>query len=157
MKYTYWEFSSPLVWSLILGDKVLTSSFYIAGLCVNRSLNIRQNTLQGECREIVSQDCSTFGWGREIFLPCLNTSVPEIIDLVFATTNKMSLAYTLLNCSPPPLPPPIPVWISTRVCIYTVCKGGGIGLCGEHMQDLYTVYLTRFRTYIIVLQPQKKT
>jgi hypothetical protein len=32
--------------------------------------------------------------------------------------------------------------------------GGGIGLCGEHIMQLYTVYLTRFRTYKIALPPQ---
>ncbi len=33
------------------------------------------------------------------------------------------------------------MWISTGVCIYTVCKGGGIGLCGEHLQDTGTLYI----------------
>jgi hypothetical protein len=39
------------------------------------------------------------------------------------------------------------ITISTGVCIYTVCKGGGEGngLCGVHstVQELYIVYLTR--------------
>jgi hypothetical protein len=30
-------------------------------------------------------------------------------------------------------------------------------LCGGHIQELYTVYLTRFRTYKIDLTPQTKT
>jgi hypothetical protein len=30
-------------------------------------------------------------------------------------------------------------------------------LCGEHKKKLYTVYLTRFRTYKIALPPQTKT
>jgi len=41
--------------------------------------------------------------------------------------------------------PSFPVWISTGLCTYTVCKWGeGIGLCGDYIQELYTVYLTRF-------------
>ncbi len=36
-------------------------------------------------------------------------------------------------------------------------RGEGIRLCGEHLQELYTVYLTRFRTYKICLPPQSKT
>ena len=37
----------------------------------------------------------------------------------------------------------IPMWISTAgMCV----QGEGIRLCGEHLQELYTVYLTRFRT-----------
>jgi hypothetical protein len=40
----------------------------------------------------------------------------------------------------------------------SVCnRGKGIGLCGEHMQELYTMYLTRFWTYKIAVQPQRKT
>jgi hypothetical protein len=56
-------------------------------------------------------------------------------------------------------PPPFPVWISTKVSVYTVSNGGGggTGLCGEHIQELYTVYLTRFRTYKIALPTQTKT
>ncbi len=38
----------------------------------------------------------------------------------------------------------------TGMYLYSV---GGIGLCGEHIQELYTVYLTRFRTYKIALPP----
>ncbi len=69
------------------------------------------------------------------FRPLLWTSAPLTFSLVH-------------------LPPPPPVWISTEVSIYTVCNGGeGIGLCGEHLQQLYTVYLTRFRNYKIVLPP----
>ncbi len=30
-------------------------------------------------------------------------------------------------------------------------------MCGEHIQELYTVYLTRFRTYKIALPTQTKT
>ncbi len=36
-------------------------------------------------------------------------------------------------------------------------KGEGIGLLGEHLQELYTVYLTRFRTNKIDLPPKQKT
>jgi hypothetical protein len=37
---------------------------------------------------------------------------------------------------------------------YSVKQGqGGIGLCGEHKQELNTVYLTRFQTCKIALPP----
>ncbi len=32
----------------------------------------------------------------------------------------------------------------------------GIGLCGEHIQKLYTVYLTRFLTYKLPYHPKQK-
>jgi hypothetical protein len=35
-------------------------------------------------------------------------------------------------------------------------SSSGIGLCGKHIQELYTVYLTRFRTYKIALPPKQK-
>jgi hypothetical protein len=35
--------------------------------------------------------------------------------------------------------------------------GQGIRLCGEHLQELCTVYLTRFQAYKISLTPQTKT
>ncbi len=68
----------------------------------------------------------------------------------------------LLTGLPSPLPP-LSVWISTEVGIYTLCNRGGgggeegIGLCGENIQELYTVYLKIFRTYKIALPPQRKT
>ncbi len=76
----------------------------------------------------------------------------ELIDLrysqscwLFSTplVNNAPLIFSLVH-----LPPPFPVLISTGVCINTVCnRGGGIRLCAEHIQELYTVYLTRFWTY----------
>ncbi len=76
------------------------------------------------------------------FRPLLWTSAPLIFSLVHLLP-----------------PPPFPVWISTVVCIYTVCNGGGGGegirLCGEHIQELYTVFLTH-RAYKIALPPHKK-
>ncbi len=76
---------------------------------------------------------------RQYFRPLLWTSAPLTFSLVHL--------------------PPRPVWISIGVCIYTVWNRGGgrIGLCGEHLQELYTVYLTRFRTYKIALPSQTKT
>ncbi len=39
-----------------------------------------------------------------------------------------------------------------------MCNGGGGGrVYGEHLQELCTVYLTRFRTYKTALPPQTKT
>ena len=36
-------------------------------------------------------------------------------------------------------PPPLPVWITTGVCIYTVCNGGGVGSgCVESIYRSYT-------------------
>ncbi len=46
------------------------------------------------------------------------------------------------------------ILFGTGVCIYTVCNRGGIGLCEEHIWELYTVYLTRFQTYKIALSPE---
>ncbi len=63
----------------------------------------------------------------------------------------------LLSSSPPP--PPLPCENMYRSIQSIQCLTGGkwIGLCGEHIQELYTVYLTRFRTYKIVLPPQTRT
>ncbi len=36
-------------------------------------------------------------------------------------------------------------------------RGEGIGLCGKHLQELFTVYLTRFRIYKIALPLKQKT
>jgi len=47
----------------------------------------------------------------------------------------------LLTGSPPPSPPlpPFPVWIRTGVCILQcLTRVGGIGLCGDHLQELYS-------------------
>jgi hypothetical protein len=45
------------------------------------------------------------------------------------------------------------------VFIQCITGGGGgvVGLCEEHLQELYTVYLTRFRAYKIAMSPQTKT
>jgi hypothetical protein len=40
--------------------------------------------------------------------------------------------------------------------MYTMCNGGGIGLCGEQIQDLYTVYLIKFQTYKICFTTPNK-
>ncbi len=58
-----------------------------------------------------------------------------------------------------PIPPlPCVNMYTTGVYIHTVCNGGGEGsrLCGEHIQELYTVYLTRFRTYKITFTTPNK-
>jgi hypothetical protein len=46
---------------------------------------------------------------------------------------------------------------SFMLVVFSVCNGGGWG-CVEsiHMQELYTVYLTRFRAYKIALLPKTK-
>ena len=46
--------------------------------------------------------------------------------------------------------------IKTRAARWSGARGGGIRLCGEHLQQFYSVYLTRFRTYKIALPPQTK-
>ncbi len=53
----------------------------------------------------------------------------------------------------PPPPPPFPAWMNK----YSV-GGRGSG-CVEsiYVQELYSVYLTRFRTYKIAFPPQTKT
>ncbi len=77
------------------------------------------------------------------FRPLLWTSTP--------------LTFSLVHLPPPPLP----VWISTGKCIHAVYNGEGRGSgCVEGIYStgvictLYTVYLTRFRTYKFALPPQ---
>jgi hypothetical protein len=55
----------------------------------------------------------------------------------------------------PPTPLPLPSVNKYEYSgKYLYCGGReGWGLCGEHTQELYTVYLTRFRTYKIALPP----
>jgi hypothetical protein len=50
----------------------------------------------------------------------------QSVMLVFSTPLVNYRLSKLLTGSPP-TPPPFPVWISTGVCIYTVCNGGGGG------------------------------
>ncbi len=63
----------------------------------------------------------------------------EFIDWIYSQSCSTPLVNKrpsdLLTGSPPP--PPLPVWINTGVCIYTVC--------GEHLQELYTVYFDQGR------------
>jgi hypothetical protein len=58
---------------------------------------------------------------------------------------------------PPPPSPPTSLCESVLGYVFKQCVTGGggkgIGLCGEHIQEFYTVYLTRFRTYEIALPP----
>jgi hypothetical protein len=46
--------------------------------------------------------------------------------------------------------------ISYKDIIQCVTGEEGMGLCREHMQEQYTVYFTRFRTYKIAFPPQTK-
>ncbi len=64
----------------------------------------------------------------------IKTRLKEFIDWRYSQScwhfrpllwTSASLTFSLVHL--PPYPPPFPVWISTRVCIHTVCKGGGIG------------------------------
>jgi hypothetical protein len=61
----------------------------------------------------------------------------------------MVLSTPLVNKRPSNLltgyttPPPPSLWVT-----------GGIGLLGDHIQELHNVYLTRFRTYKNALSPQ---
>jgi hypothetical protein len=74
------------------------------------------------------------------FRPLLLTSAP--------------LTFSLVRL--PPSPPPLCVNKYRGMSLqYTGCNGGGgIGLCGEHIQELYTLYLTRFRIYKVALPPR---
>ncbi len=59
-----------------------------------------------------------------------------------------------------PLPPPVPCvnkWIKRYVILQCVTGGGGggIGLCGEHRQELHTAYLTRVLNLQNCLPPQR--
>jgi hypothetical protein len=61
----------------------------------------------------------------------------QLVVLVYSTplVNSTPLTFSLVHLPPPPLP---------CVNMYSMYLAKGIGLCEEHMQDLYTVYLTRF-------------
>jgi hypothetical protein len=39
--------------------------------------------------------------------------------------------------------------------LYLLSSSPPVGLCGQHLQELHTVYLTRLRTYKIALTPQQ--
>ncbi len=73
------------------------------------------------------------------FRPLLWTSAP--------------LSFSLVHLLPSPLSCMNKYLIQ---CVTGRGGGDGIGLCGEHLQELYTVYLTRFRTYKIASRPQTK-
>ncbi len=78
--------------------------------------------------------CSLYWWLIEFiewrysqscwyFRPLLWTSAP--------------LTFSMFHL-PPPLPP-FPMWISTGVCIYTVCNGGKGSGCGESKYRIFTL------------------
>ncbi len=78
--------------------------------------------------------------------------------------NYMVLVYCCPSTVPslwPPPPPPLP---NVQYSILTVCDCGGMGEGGgglkctvDHfLQEFYTLFLTRFRTYKIASQPQTK-
>jgi hypothetical protein len=82
--------------------------------------------------------------------------------LLFSTPLVNLRLSNLLSGLPPP-PPPFPCVNKYRgMYLYSVQRGGGgggaeeIGLCGEHLQELFTVSLPRFRTYKIALPPKQK-
>ncbi len=77
----------------------------------------------------------------------------QSIMLVFSTPLVKYCPCNLLSGSPPPPPR---VNKSIYVFIQYVTGGGGIGLCGEYIQELQTVNLTRYRTYKIALPSQTK-
>jgi hypothetical protein len=61
----------------------------------------------------------------------------QSVMLVFSTplvNYSAPLTFSLVHVNP--LPPPFPVWISTGVCIHTVCNGGGGR--GSGSSDRYT-------------------
>jgi hypothetical protein len=60
----------------------------------------------------------------------------QSVMLVFSTQLFEILSLYLLSISPPPLP-----CVNKNVYVFIQCVcNGGIGLCGEHMQELYTVF-----------------
>ncbi len=62
----------------------------------------------------------------------------QSVMLVFAIWTIASITFSLVH------PHPFPV------CIYILCN-----LCGKHLQELYTVYLTRFQTSNCFTTPNK--
>jgi hypothetical protein len=64
----------------------------------------------------------------------------QSVMLVFLTPLVKNCPSNLLTGSPPPLPPSL----CEEVQVYVFVTGGGrregIGMCGEHIQELYTVF-----------------
>ncbi len=70
------------------------------------------------------------------------------------TTPLVNNCRSNLLTGSPPLPPSLCEKVQFYVFIQCVTGGeGGIRLCGEHWQELCTVYFTRFQTYEIALPP----
>jgi hypothetical protein len=62
----------------------------------------------------------------------------------------------LLSDLPPP-PPPLPKLNVQHIQTVCVWGGGGLNCAVDHiLQEFYTLFLTRFRTYQIASPPPKK-
>ncbi len=82
----------------------------------------------------------------------------QSVMLVFSTQLcELCPFYNLLSGSPPPHPQPK----KSRVFTDSVWLGGVVGVLscvGDHiLQEVNTLFLTRFRTYKIATPPQTKT
>jgi hypothetical protein len=93
-----------------------------------------------------------------IFDPACELLPPKEEGTILYLCTVAPLLY-LLSDLLPPLPPPFPMYSIYRQCV-TVGGGGGGGVLKctvDHiLQEFYTLFLTRFRTYKIVSPPQTK-
>jgi hypothetical protein len=81
---------------------------------------------------------------------------PQSVMLVFRPSFVNYCPSNLLSCSPPPLPK-VKIQCIQKVCGWEVGGGGVLSCFGDHfLQEINTLYLTRFRTYKIALPPQTK-
>jgi hypothetical protein len=107
-----------------------------------------------------TQCCSSMDW--------LNIKTPKL-DVVFTGVHRLEiqsimlvfsdqLSSSPLSCSPPLPHPKVKVQYIQTVCVWEGVGGCSVVLCWRpHLQELNTLYLTRFRTYKIALPPQTKT
>ncbi len=122
-----------------------TSSFLYWLAFVNKNslltlIYTRDTQLSNECRQ-------TFLW-QALYLITWPKNCPNLssapcrmeiqsVMVVFSTPLVKYCPSNLLTGSPPP---PVPVWISTGICIYTVCNRGWRGSgCVESIYRSYTL------------------
>jgi hypothetical protein len=68
----------------------------------------------------------------------------QSVMLVFSTPLVKDSSNLLTGSPLPPLPYSVNKYRSNVFILRVTGEGDGIGLCGKHIQELNTVYLTRF-------------
>ncbi len=88
--------------------------------------------------------------GDSQFLACIQSSRYLKPSFKICTLPVAPLPFSLVQLSPLPC---------VKIILYIVCEGGGRwGYVRYHiLQEFYTLYLIRFRTYKIARPPQTKT